>query len=211
LRGAADPRGFGLELGNLIYSLINKNMSYCSLDEAWGNKTNSSGERRKRKVPPMVEIPHLKEQSDEPVDTRRFSRDINTQREHNGPEERYHVEPIQMEEEYMSQQGSLDQVYKPAEFEKHYVSPQQQQLTFHNNTNNNNNTPATGNNVNEMDWIKEQLQVITEKLATLSSQSTLSSSSTSSGYNNPTADLLLYLSTGLLTIFMVDIMLKKRT
>jgi hypothetical protein len=165
-------------------------MSYCSLDEAWGNIIP---EKRKRRVSSI----NKEEQPSSPtIDSRSFSRDIKTQKDFNGPEERYHVEPIKIEEDFSSQHENIENLYKPAEFEKQFVPK--------------NNSTITSS---EMDWIKEQLQIITNKLANMNANQSLTSSSSNESNNeggNPVADIFLYLSTGLLTIFLVDVLLKKR-
>lgn len=167
-------------------------MSYCSLDEAWGN--NNVVEKRKRRVTP----PALKEEHQIPTDSRSYSRDINTPKDFNGPEKRFEVEPIKIEEDFSSQHENIEHMYKPAEFEKQFAPK-----------NNSSSTITTS----EMEWIKDQLQTITNKLASMNVHQVSSSSSASIGLpsdSNPTADIILYLSTGFLTIFLIDVLLKKR-
>jgi hypothetical protein len=172
-------------------------MSYCSLDEAWGNN-NMISEKRKRRAPIAKEESPSSSSATPPIDSRSFSRDIKTQKDFNGPEERYHVEPIKIEEDFSSQHENIENVYKPAEFEKQFVSK--------------NNSSITSS---EMEWIKEQLEIITNKLANMNANQSLNSSLSSSSSSgdekgNPVADIFLYLSTGFLTIFLIDILLKKR-
>lgn len=151
-------------------------MSYCSLEEAWSNVIPEK--KKKKSTQQKEEVVN--------VDSRSFSRDIKTQKDFNGPEERYHIEPIKLEEDFTSSHENIENVYKPAEFESKF--------------NNNNST-------NEIEWIKEQLKIITDKISQINIEK---NDSPSNDGNSPTADVILYLSTGILTIFLIDVFLKNK-
>jgi len=190
----------------IIYLFIIR-MSYCSIQEAWGQCIPA--EKRKKK---MLKSPDYSYDDSERRNgghssgnvSRHFSRDIKTQRDFNGPEERQTVEPIELDEGFVSQHDTLDNALSPAGFEKQFL---QSDKTSNDNI-----------SVSELEWIKEQLKVISEKIAVLS---TNCGGAGLSGENyvleqkkhgwSPTADLMLYLSTGILTIFFVDVLLKKRS
>lgn len=176
-------------------------MSYCSIQEAWGSCIPA--EKRKRKM--LRSSEHGYDDVSAPPQSgsvsRHFSRDIKTQRHFNGPEDRHAVAPIELDEGFVSQHDNLENALSPAGFEKQFVREDK--------------TTNEHISVSELEWIKEQLRIITDKIADLSTSCGSREGAVSAEYEkkhggSPTADLMLYLSTGILTIFLVDVFMKKR-
>lgn len=168
-------------------------MNYCSVEEAWGRSI--SAEKRKKNAHTSQE----KNGSFCSPNNRNFSRDLKTQDNHNGPENRFTVEPIQINEKFVSKHDDFNHAFNGIE-EDHIPSSQKQENKSSSSQNDNIST-------SELEWIKEQLRVITEKISVLSEHQNMDDEKKHGG--SPAADAVLYISTGILTIFLVDVFLKK--
>lgn len=192
--------------------------TYCDIDEAWGipkRKRNKHQARYETFSETPNEGCHAQNQNN-----RQFTRDINTQKEHNGPNERFHMNDLQLsgQEGFQGGQSSSQQ---PVQMAMQMQGGAQGSLPSYQSPFQNDELQQYGqqsyqdnDQQHEMMWMREQLRIISEKLSMLMNTNTQGggaggSSNCPQSHQSVMGDVVLYLSTGILTIFMLDLFLKK--
>jgi hypothetical protein len=170
-------------------------MEYCTIQEAWGITATGGGKKRKGKKTPKVPVPATAEEEEEEeanmdMERVRYSRDIQRLPDHNGPESRENVRPMEIDEDMISS-------YAPTNYQiltNDEVIPQK----------------PTGNE----DWLESRFSQINVKLQQLydrlNKTTTTAGGRTQSGSSGDgsMADTFLFVSTGVLTIFVLDLFFK---
>jgi hypothetical protein len=136
-------------------------MEYCTIQEAWGTDLNPKRKKGKKKV-------HFEE------DVKKYNRDIKRLPDHNGPEYREDIKPIELDE-------NMIEGYEQTNYRD-----------------------LPDDNVKEgNDWLESRFDKINARLQELFERMESSPSG-----NNPEggsfADTFLFVSTGVLTIFLLD-------
>ena len=169
-------------------------MEYCTIQEAWGITATGGGKKRKMKRTPKVPVPAAtaatEEEDDADMERVRYSRDIQRLPDHNGPETRENVRPMEIDEDMISS-------YAPTNYQiltNDEAIPQK----------------PTGNE----DWLESRFSQINVKLQQLYDRLHKTTTTAEGGTQNGSggggsiADTFLFVSTGVLTIFVLDLFFK---
>jgi hypothetical protein len=168
-------------------------MEYCTIQEAWGITTTGGG-GKKRKVKRSTKVPAAAAaetaEEEEDMERIRYSRDIQRLPDHNGPDTREDLRPMEIDEDMISS-------YAPTNYQvltNDEVIPQK----------------PTSNE----DWLESRFSQINVKLQQLFERlnqtegGAAGSGKKHTGSGGSIADTVLFVSTGVLTIFVLDLFFK---